>query len=276
MSEYLSVHNNEAAYFTASANLNTPHVAFLKNENQLRYTKYSSNVLANAKYGQILASTGTDVGSGTFSLFDTFTSDDYETYNPIAICILDRISSPVGKTVFMSISYMDYVGANWPFHEDGTTMYWGCYDTNVNAEVTDIRDNTITGELINTEAKQYITRTLDGNNVVNSTDAGKSAAFETCWNFAPYCPTQTWCLPSRLDFVKYRTSADLANIINNQLTSVYNVMGYSSGAYKDLWTCNESTKNYAYIQRFGTHSYDIGEQAKAKNSSYAVRAVFYV
>lgn len=276
MSEYLSVHNNEAAYFTASANLKTPHVAFLKNENKLRYTKYSSNVLANAKYGQILATNGGNPGEGTFTLFDTFTSDELESYSPVAICILDRISSPVGKTVFMSVSYTDYRYMISSFNADGIGTYWGCYGTNVNDEVPDVRDNTITGELINTEAKQYITRTFDGNSITNSTDAGKSAAFETCWNFSPYGPTQTWCLPSRLDFVKYRASADLANVINNQLTSIFNVMNLSDAAYKDLWTCNESTKNYAYIQRFGTHSYDIGEQTKAKNSSYAVRAVFYV
>lgn len=278
MSEYLSVHNSEAAYFAASSNLKTPHVAFLINENKLRYTKYSSNTLANAKYGQILATNGAEPGQGTYQLYNTFTLEDRDNYTPVAICILDRISSPAGKAVFMSISYMDYVGSYGPYSDIGRTMYWGCYGTNVSAEVPDVRDNTITGALINSEAKQYITRTMDSQtgNVVNSTDADKSAAFETCWNFAPYGPTQTWCLPSRLDFVKYRTGVDFANVINNQLTSIWNVMAFYNDPFKSLWTCNESTKNYAYVQNFGTSLASIRESMQQKDSSYAVRAVFYV
>lgn len=259
MSEYLSVHNDEGAYYAAANDLKTPHVAFLKAENELRYTKYTNDALANAKYGQIVATTG-DIGTGYFTLFDTFTSADYEYYSPVAICIFDRLSNPAGKAVFMSVSYMDYHYVSNAFHDAGTTMYWGCDWTSVISSVPDIRDNTIPGEAINTEAKQYITRTLVNDNVTNTTDSGKSAPFETCWNFAPYGPTKTWCLPSRLDFAKYRNSADLANVINSQLTSIWNVMGFIGSAYKDLWTCNEATSNYAYIQRFGTTSYTIGEQ----------------
>lgn len=182
MSEYLSVHNDEGAYYAAANDLKTPHVAFLKAENELRYTKYTNDALANAKYGQILVTDG-DVGSGTLSLFDTFTSADYENYSPVAICIFDRLSNPAGKAVFMSVSYMDYNYVSMAFRDAGTTMYWGCYGTSVINSVPDIRDNTIPGEAINTEAKQYITRTLDNDNVTNTTDSGKSAPFETCWNY---------------------------------------------------------------------------------------------
>lgn len=152
MSEYLSVHNNEGAYYAAANDLKTPHVAFLKAENELRYTKYTNDALANAKYGQILVTDG-DVGSGTLSLFDTFTSADYENYTPTAICIFDRLSNPAGKAVFMSVSYMDYNEVGLPFHDEGSYMYWGCYNTDVSASVSNIRNESITSESINAEAK---------------------------------------------------------------------------------------------------------------------------
>ena len=226
----------------------------------------------------------------------TRSNDDYDInempltdYEPIGVCVWDKASHAVGKTVFMSVKlmtpYYPQNGSVSTFAGNNTksaSLYYGFKNYDLSQDIPNIRSMSyVDTAAINDAMMQLVTYNWwSGNTLVRNETVGYAPAWEACWRFSPPGTTPSsggnrgdWLLPTVYDMQKF---SDNYQDILDVLTAISNKAGdtvLKSDAIKvGLKLATEKDETYHWCTYYNDGSIDY----YTKHGTQYCRAVYIV